>query len=226
MIDVWFSIVSLILLAPILAAVAIAVKLTSKGPVFDRQERIGLNREKIYVCRFRTMTPHRGPQQSEGFHDESDLRVTRVGKFLRSTSIDELPQFLNVLKGDMSIVGPRPMPKWIYEEYSQEQLAYDWETLRVSVRPGITCLWQIQRYGEHSFQNLAKLDAQYAEQVSLLLDMKILASTIPAALRSELDLDSKYVSEQSVRLDTKIFAEYLRSIFLRVITSHSEEQVS
>jgi lipopolysaccharide/colanic/teichoic acid biosynthesis glycosyltransferase len=112
------------------------------------------------------------------FKIKNDPRITPIGKFLRKTSIDELPQLFNVLMGDMSLVGPRPLPLRDYEGFSE-----DWQRRRFSVRPGVTCLWQIGGRSSISFEQWMELDLQYIDKWSLLLDFKILLMTIPAVLR-------------------------------------------
>ena len=186
--DAVLSSVLLIGLAPVLLVTALLIKLTSPGPVFFGQERIGLNKRRFRIYKFRTMIVSAEREQaklecrneSDGpvFKIHNDPRVTPLGKFLRKTSIDELPQLLNVLKGDMSLVGPRPLPVRDYEGFD-----HDWQRRRFSVRPGITCLWQINGRSSLSFDKWMELDMQYIDQWSLWLDVKILAKTIPAVLK-------------------------------------------
>ena len=137
------------------------------------------------IYKFRTMIPHAEDMLSElekqnevsgpVFKIKKDPRITPIGRMLRRTSIDELPQLINVLKGDMSLVGPRPLPFRDYEGFNE-----DWQRRRFSIRPGITCLWQINGRSAIQFDEWMKLDLQYMDQWSLLLDLKILAQTIPA----------------------------------------------
>jgi lipopolysaccharide/colanic/teichoic acid biosynthesis glycosyltransferase len=164
------------------------IKLTSRGPVFFAQERIGLNKRRFLTYKFRTMIPNAEKMMSEiehlnevsgpVFKIKNDPRLTPVGKFLRRASIDELPQLLNVLKGDMSLVGPRPMAIRDYEGFNE-----DWQRRRFSVRPGITCLWQVNGRSEVPFHRWMELDMQYIEKWSFWLDLKILLQTIPAVVR-------------------------------------------
>jgi len=112
------------------------------------------------------------------FKIKDDPRITAIGKWLRRTSIDELPQFFNVLKGDMSLVGPRPLPMRDYQGFNE-----DWQRRRFSVRPGITCLWQVQGRSSIAFEQWMELDIQYLDEWSLWLDLKILARTIPAVVK-------------------------------------------
>lgn len=186
--DIVISILMLVLLAPVFALVALAIKLTSPGPVFFFQERIGLNKRRFSVYKFRTMVPNaeklmprlvsRNEVSGPVFKMKNDPRVTSIGRLLRRSSIDELPQLLNVLKGEMSLVGPRPLPVRDYEGFN-----HDWQRRRFSVKPGITCLWQVNGRSNISFENWMLLDLQYMDEWSLWLDMKILAKTIPAVMR-------------------------------------------
>ena len=186
--DIVISFVLLIVFSPVFAFAALLVKLTSPGPLFFAQERLGLNKRRFLTYKFRTMIPnaeqmiaqleHLNEVSGPVFKIWNDPRVTPAGKFLRRTSIDELPQLFNVLKGDMSLVGPRPMAVRDYEGFSE-----DWQRRRFSVRPGITCLWQVNGRSSVSFQQWMELDMQYIEQWSFWLDFKILLQTIPAVMR-------------------------------------------
>jgi lipopolysaccharide/colanic/teichoic acid biosynthesis glycosyltransferase len=177
-----------VMLLPLFGIIAALIKLSSEGPVFFIQERVGLNKRKFRIYKFRTMVPNAEQlmaqleQENEisgpVFKIKKDPRITSIGRLLRSTSIDELPQLFNVLKGDMSLVGPRPLPLRDYEGFSD-----DWQRRRFSVRPGITCLWQVNGRSSIPFEQWMKLDLQYMDEWSLWLDLKILARTIPAVLK-------------------------------------------
>lgn len=187
-IDMLLSAALLLALSPLLLVTAILIKLTSPGPVFFRQKRLGLNKRQFSICKFRTMVPDAEKRMAEleelnevsgpVFKIKNDPRITPVGKFLRTTSIDELPQLFNVLKGDMSLVGPRPLPL-----RDCDGLEQDWHRRRFSVRPGITCLWQVNGRSSIPFEKWMELDMQYIDEWSLWLDFKILAGTIPAVLK-------------------------------------------
>lgn len=186
--DIAISIVLLLLLAPLLVGVALAIKLTSPGPVFFRQERIGLNKRRFRICKFRTMVPNAEKMMAKledknevsgpVFKIKNDPRITPIGRFLRKSSIDELPQLFNVLKGDMSMVGPRPMAVRDYDGFNE-----DWQRRRFSVKPGITCLWQVNGRSSIPFDQWMLLDLQYMDEWSLWLDLKIMAKTVPAVFR-------------------------------------------
>jgi len=188
LLDIFVSLLLLIALAPIFLILAILIKLDSPGPVFFLQERVGLNKRRFRMNKFRTMAGDAEKRQSDleclneadgpVFKIKNDPRVTRLGRFLRKASIDELPQFLNVLKGDMSLVGPRPLPTRDYQKFDR-----DWVLRRFSVRPGITCLWQISGRCSVSFQEWMELDLHYIDHWSFWLDLKVIAKTIPAVLK-------------------------------------------
>lgn len=187
-VDVLLSAVMLLLASPLLAMAAIIVKLASPGPVFFAQDRVGLNKRRFRLYKFRTMVvdaekmiknlEHLNEVSGPVFKIVNDPRITRVGKYLRKTSIDELPQLINVLKGDMSLVGPRPLPERDYEGFDE-----DWQRRRLSVRPGITCLWQVSGRNSIPFDKWMRFDMEYIDNWSFGLDMKILLRTLPAVLR-------------------------------------------
>jgi exopolysaccharide biosynthesis polyprenyl glycosylphosphotransferase len=186
--DLVVSAISLTILLPVFGVVAILIKGTSKGPVLFAQERLGLHKRLFKVYKFRTMVTdaeiklpqleHLNEASGPVFKMKHDPRMTRLGKFLRKTSIDELPQLINVLKGEMSLVGPRPLPVRDYKGFDQ-----DWQRRRFSVRPGITCLWQINGRSSISFQKWMELDMEYIDKWSLWLDFKIILKTVPAVLK-------------------------------------------
>jgi exopolysaccharide biosynthesis polyprenyl glycosylphosphotransferase len=186
--DIVFSASLLLFLSPLLLVVGILIKCTSDGPILFWQERIGLNKRRFLIVKFRTMVTNaekmlaRLESQNEVsgpvFKIKQDPRITPIGRVLRRTSIDELPQLFNVLKGDMSLVGPRPLPVRDYEGFSE-----DWQRRRFSVRPGITCLWQVNGRSSIPFDQWMKLDLKYMDEWSLWLDIKILAQTVSAVLK-------------------------------------------
>jgi exopolysaccharide biosynthesis polyprenyl glycosylphosphotransferase len=186
--DIAISSILLIALAPIFAAVAILIKLTSPGPVFFKQTRMGYGKRPFKILKFRTMVQeaekliaqveHLNETQGPTFKLTNDPRITKFGKWLRKTSLDEIPQLLNVFIGHMSLVGPRPLPLRDYEGFSK-----DWHRRRFSVKPGITCLWQIMGRSSIGFDEWMALDMRYIDQWSVWLDIKILFQTIPAVFR-------------------------------------------
>jgi exopolysaccharide biosynthesis polyprenyl glycosylphosphotransferase len=186
--DLALSAVMLILMAPLLAAAAAAIKLESPGPVFFRQRRVGLHGREFVFYKFRSMCADaearleslRQYNEMSGpvFKMRQDPRVTRVGRFLRRTSIDELPQFWNVLKGEMSVVGPRPPTQDEVRKYKP------WQRRRLSVKPGITCTWQVSGRSDIDFDQWMQLDLAYIDNWSLWKDVQICLKTIPAVLGS------------------------------------------
>jgi exopolysaccharide biosynthesis polyprenyl glycosylphosphotransferase len=186
--DLMVSLLLLGAISPVLILTAMLIKLTSPGPIFFRQKRLGLNKRIFYIYKFRTMVMDAEQRQKElekfnevtgpVFKIKNDPRITRLGGFLRKTSIDELPQLFNVVTGEMSLVGPRPLPVRDYEGFDK-----DWQRRRFSVRPGITCLWQINGRSSIPFEQWMELDMQYIDKWSLWLDLKILYRTIPAVLK-------------------------------------------
>ncbi len=185
--DIAGSAFGLLVLSPVFAGIALAIKLDSLGPVFYRANRVGRKARPFQCIKFRTMVVnadtikedlrHLNEREGPFFKITGDPRITRVGRFLRKYSLDELPQLWNVLCGEMSLVGPRPHPIDDYQQYRLEHLR------RLDVTPGITCLWQIIARGDPSFDRALALDNQYIENWSLLLDLQILLKTIPSLMR-------------------------------------------
>jgi exopolysaccharide biosynthesis polyprenyl glycosylphosphotransferase len=182
LLDIVVSVSALVLLSPVLVAIAIAVRLDSHGPIFYSSERIG-KKARVFKCiKFRTMVRdadrrraeimHMNERQGILFKISDDPRITRIGRFLRKYSLDELPQFFNVLRGDMSVVGPRPP---IASEVRQYNLSH---LRRLDVTPGITGLWQVQARQDPSFDSYISLDVAYIENWSVWLDIKIILRTI------------------------------------------------
>ena len=177
----------LIALSPVFLLAAILTKLTSAGPVFFAQKRLGRGKRIFSMYKFRSMVPDAEQRQAElehlneatgpVFKIQCDPRITSLGKYLRRSSIDELPQLWNVLKGDMSMVGPRPLPVRDYKGFNE-----DWQRRRFCVRPGITCLWQVNGRSAIPFEKWMQLDLDYIDRWSLELDARILLRTIPAIL--------------------------------------------
>lgn len=190
-IDIVISLVAIILVSPVMLLTALLVKLTSPGPIFFVQNRLGLNKRMFQIYKFRTMVvdaearlkdlEHQNEANGPVFKIKKDPRITLLGSFLRKTSIDELPQLFNVLKGEMSLVGPRPLQVRDYELF--EVHCQDWQRKRFSVRPGITCLWQVMGRSSVTFEKWMELDLQYIRNWSLWLDLEILAKTVPAVLK-------------------------------------------
>jgi lipopolysaccharide/colanic/teichoic acid biosynthesis glycosyltransferase len=185
--DIFLASTILIISIPLMIVAAIALKLTSSGPILFVQDRVGLGKRIFRMYKFRTMVKNAECMQpglehlnevcGPVFKIKNDPRITRIGNILRKTSIDELPQLINVVKGDMSIVGPRPLPVRDYEGFSA-----DWHRRRFSVRPGITCLWQVNGRNKIPFDKWMQMDMEYIENWSLGLDAKILLKTIPSVL--------------------------------------------
>lgn len=187
MMDIVVAASLLLLSAPLLALVALAIKLDSQGPVFFIQSRVGFNKRRFRMMKFRTMCvdaearmeqiEHLNEKTGPIFKISNDPRTTRIGKWLRRMSIDELPQLINVLLGDMSIVGPRPLS---VRDAMRMEVA--WQKRRFSVKPGLTCLWQVSGRSNLSFEQWMELDLEYIDRWSLGLDGVILLRTIPAIL--------------------------------------------
>ena len=180
-IDCILSALALVLLSPLLLIVAIAVKLDSKGPILFKQKRLGLYGKEFFILKFRSMTVNAEHTGSGVYSGDNDPRVTRVGKFIRATSIDELPQLVNILRGDMAIVGPRPpltYHPWPIDQYTEEQMEM------FSVRPGITGWAQVHGRKTVEWHERIRLNVWYTQHVSFRLDVKILFMTVFKVLRN------------------------------------------
>ena len=184
--DIVISGAALLVLSPVFASVAVAVKLSSPGPVYFRQVRCCRNGRRFTLYKFRSMVSGaeyrieelRSLNEMGGpvFKMDRDPRLTRIGRYLRRTSLDEIPQFWNVLKGDMSLVGPRPPLPQEVEKYEV------WQRRRLSMKPGITCIWQVSGRNQIEFDQWMRMDLRYIDRWSLWLDLKILALTVRAVL--------------------------------------------
>ena len=184
LLDILCSFLLLVISIPLFFIIAILIKIDSKGPVFFLQKRCGRNRKEFFMYKFRTMvkdaeTLKKGlKNEMDGpmFKLRNDPRITRVGRILRKLSLDELPQLLNVLKGEMSLVGPRPL--------ADEEMVGDdiWREIRLSVRPGMTGLWQIMGRDSGKFSDWITYDTEYVQKRSLFMDIKILFLTITTVL--------------------------------------------
>ena len=187
--DVAGAMLALVITSPVLLVLAILIKLESRGPVLYKSTRVGRGGREFTFFKLRSMVQdadirrqqlaHLNEADGPVFKIARDPRVTRVGRFIRTTSLDEIPQFWNVLRCDMSLVGPRPP---IPEEVAQYE---PWQLRRLDVRPGITCLWQISGRSRLGFQEWMRLDLEYIRHRSFAFDMKILLRTIPAVLSRE-----------------------------------------
>jgi exopolysaccharide biosynthesis polyprenyl glycosylphosphotransferase len=185
--EFWISFGVIFLLSPIMLVIAFLIKATSRGPVIFKQERVGLRGRKFYIYKFRTMVSNaeelksqlEAYNESDGptFKIKKDPRITAVGRFLRKTGLDELPQLFNVLKGEMSLIGPRPPLASEVEKYER------WHLRRLSVKPGITCTWQIiPNRNEVVFDKWMKLDIQYIDSWSIKRDLELFIRTIKTVL--------------------------------------------
>lgn len=180
--EVVLSFIALIILSPVLLITAIAVKLDSPGPVIFKQDRLGRGGKVFKIYKFRSMCENAEHTGSGVYSGADDMRVTKVGKIIRATSIDELPQLVNILKGDMSFVGPRPpltYHPWDISEYTEEQLHM------FDVRPGITGWAQVHGRKDVEWHKRIELNCWYVDHVSLWLDLKILFTTVIKVLKNE-----------------------------------------
>lgn len=186
-IDLTLVLLGLIFLLPLFIVIGVLIKLDSNGPVFFAQKRCGKGERKINMFKFRSMINNaetvkpllKNEVEGSVFKIENDPRITRVGKFLRRTSLDELPQLFNILIGNMSIVGPRPLAD------AEMGADNEWKKIRLSVKPGLTGLWQIKGRHTKKFADWVKYDTEYVRNRSLLLDIKIIFMTIGIVLKGK-----------------------------------------
>ena len=189
-IDVIISIIGLIVLSPIFLILAIIIKLDSKGPVFFAHTRYGKDGKKFKMYKFRTMyenaqdmindfTPEQMKEWKENFKLQDDPRITKVGKFLRKTSLDELPQIVNIIKGDLSIIGPRPVIEEELEKYGDNKDKF------LSVTPGLTGYWQANGRSSTTYEQRMEMELYYIDNISPKLDVKIFFKTIESVIKKE-----------------------------------------
>ncbi len=190
--DIFIALAAMVILSPVLVAIGITIRLSSKGPAVFKQQRAGKNGKPFVFYKFRTMTldvdPF-GPSPKSG----QDRRLTKVGKFLRESSLDELPQLFNILKGDMSIVGPRPLYLSQIPEWSERQKK------RLLVKPGLTGSAQIQGRAELTREEKLELDVKYVENAGLLTDIRIMLATIVQVFRRKSVYEKRYSKTEYTR---------------------------
>ena len=188
--DIILSIIALVLLSPVFLIISIAIKLDSKGNAIFKHKRIGKNGKEIYIYKFRTMvenaeevmrnfTTEQMKEFKENYKLENDPRITKVGDFLRKSSLDELPQLINILKGDLSIIGPRPIIEEELERYGRNK-----STL-LSVTPGLTGYWAANGRSCTSYEERMKMELYYAENISFKLDMKVFLKTVVSVIKRQ-----------------------------------------
>lgn len=194
LLDIVLSITGLTLLSPILLIVAISIKVESEGPIIFQQERLGLNGKVFKIYKFRSMCV--GAEKSGVYETKDDVRVTKVGRYIRKTSIDELPQFVNIIKGDMSIIGPRPTltyHPWTLDKYTEKQKK------RFNVLPGVTGWAQINGRKGVSWDKRIKYDVEYVEKMSFTFDLKIFFQTVLKVIAMK---DNVNISETATKKAT------------------------
>lgn len=187
--DVILSFIALVVLSPVLLITALAIKIESPGPVVFVQKRVGMNGKEFDMYKFRSMCmdaeeklkklQHKNETEGPTFKMQEDPRITKVGHFIRKYSVDELLQLVNILKGDMSIIGPRPAIPREVVQYGE------FDKLRLLVKPGLSCYWQISGRSDIPFDEWMKLDVKYIKEMSLLTDIKIILLTFPAVIKGD-----------------------------------------
>lgn len=170
-IDFILSLIALISLSPLFLIIGIAIKLDSEGPIFFKQERVGKHKKNFIIYKFRTMVQNAEEIGNKYRNEKDDPRITKVGKLLRTTSLDELPQLINIFKGEMSIIGPRPTLNYIIEKMNKKQLQ------RLDIKPGVTGLAQVNGRQKLTWKEKAEYDLRYVKKLSFIMDVKILFKT-------------------------------------------------
>lgn len=203
MLDVVIAALTLIILSPLMAFTAAAVKLESDGPAIFKQDRLGLNGKVFKIYKFRSMCQGAEHTGTGVYSGADDMRVTKVGKIIRATSIDELPQLFNILKGDMSFIGPRPpltYHPWDISEYTEEQLHM------FDVRPGITGWAQVNGRKDVEWHKRIELNCWYVDHMSFWLDIKILFTTVIKVLKNEdnVNIGATLVTDENQEKETEI----------------------
>ncbi|NLK98434.1 sugar transferase [Defluviitalea saccharophila] len=177
--DKLIAFILFIAVSPIFFIIALGIKLTSKGPVFFIQERVGKDGKDFKIYKFRTMIQNAVNMGNGIYTEENDPRITKIGRILRKTSLDELPQLINILKGDMSIIGPRPTLRYQVEKYNEFQMQ------RLKMRPGVTGLAQVNGRNSLPWAKRIEYDVEYVNNYSLWLDLKIIIKTVKVVLTAE-----------------------------------------
>lgn len=193
LIDLCLSMIGIILFSPIILVIAIFIKIDSKGPIVFKQVRLGLEGKEFNIYKFRTMVVNAEKMEGGVYTNGNDFRVTKIGKILRATSLDEIPQFFNILKGDMSFIGPRPplnYHPWIIEKYTKKQKKM------FCVRPGITGYAQINGRKDVEWNKRIKMNVWYVENMSFILDIKIACMTVIKVLKNENNINKKNTVER------------------------------
>ncbi|WPC09064.1 sugar transferase [Globicatella sp. PHS-GS-PNBC-21-1553] len=180
-IDIVLSLISIVVLLPLFLIISIVIKIDSKGPVFFSQTRIGKKQQMFTVHKFRSMLTYEESFLPNGKEIPNNERVTRVGKFLRNTSLDELPQLFNILKGEMSLIGPRPTLEYQVKRYNDRQFK------RLDVRPGLTGLAQVNGRNQLTWEQKINFDIEYVEHISFLLDLRIFLKTFSVLFKKEVN---------------------------------------